>query len=214
MSNHAAQSLVLDLKQQRQLEYLRASGKTPQKIALRAKLILLASQGKANSVIAKTLGISRPTVLLWRKRFGLLGVPGMMKDAPRTGRKKALSSDKVAAVVEATLHSRPEGQTHWSVRSMARAQGISRMAVQRIWKLHQLQPHRVESFKLSNDKQFVAKLRDVVGLYMSPPPSLRPVILSNHRHRPCRREKNVPSVARRGTRATNVSLLPRNRSIG
>ncbi len=169
MSNHAAQSLVLDLGERRRLEYLKSNGKTPQKIALRAKLVLLASQGKANSAIAKTLGISRPTVLLWRKRFGLLGVPGIMKDAPRPGRKKALSPDKVKAVVEATLHSRPEGQTHWSVRSMAKAQGLSRMAVQRIWKLHQLQPHRVESFKLSNDKHFVAKLREVVGLYMNPP---------------------------------------------
>ena len=169
MSNHAAKSLVLDANQQRRLEFLKTSGKTPQKIALRAKLVLLASQGKSNSAIARTLDVSRPTVLLWRARFGHSGVPGIMKDAPRPGRKKALSPEKIQTVVEATLHSKPEGRTHWSVRTMARAQGISRMAVQRIWKLHGLQPHRVKTFKLSNDKRFVEKLRDVVGLYMNPP---------------------------------------------
>lgn len=169
MSNHSASALVINRDQRRQLESLRSNGKTPQKIALRAKLVLLASEGKANSIIAKALGVSRPTVLLWRKRFGQSGVPGIMKDAPRSGRKKTLSPAKIQAVIEATLHSKPEGQTHWSVRSMAQAQGLSRMAVQRIWKLHRLQPHRVESFKLSKDKQFVAKLRDVVGLYMNPP---------------------------------------------
>jgi transposase len=148
---------------------LESSGGTPQKIALRARIILQAAQGRANLAIAKELGISRPTVLLWRERFASLGVPGIMADAPRPGRKKSLSPEKVQAVVEATLHTRPPGQTHWSVREMAKAQGISRMAVQRIWKLHNLQPHRVETFKLSRDKHFVEKLRDVVGLYLSPP---------------------------------------------
>jgi hypothetical protein len=108
-------------------------------------------------------------VLLWRERFARGGVPGIMADAPRPGRKKGLSPEKVQAVVEATLHTRPPGQTHWSVREMAKAQGLSRMTVQRLWKQHNLQPHRLETFKLSKDKNFVAKLRDVVGLYLSPP---------------------------------------------
>lgn len=169
MSNYAAKPLLVDNNQRRRLEFLAGNGKTPQKIALRARVVLLASQGKANSVIAKILGVSRPTVLAWRGRFARSGVPGLMKDAPRPGRKKKLSPEKTQAVVDATLHSTPPGQTHWSVRTMAEAQGISRMAVQRIWKLHGLKPHRVKTFKLSNDKNFVAKLRDVVGLYMNPP---------------------------------------------
>ena len=169
MANHAATALICDPQQRSHLEHLEASGGTPQKIALRARIILKAADGEANFVIAKELGISRPTVLLWRERFASAGVPGVLTDAPRPGRKKALSAEKVQAVVEATLHTRPPGQTHWSVREMAKAQRISRMAVQRIWKEHNLQPHRVETFKLSRDKRFVEKLRDVVGLYLSPP---------------------------------------------
>ena len=169
MANHAATALQCDRNQRSRLKYLESSGGTPQKIALRARILLRAAEGRANLAIAKELGISRPTVLLWRERFARAGVPGIMADAPRPGRKKALSPEKMKVVVEATLHSRPLGQTHWSVREMAKAQGLSRMAVQRIWKQYNLQPHRLETFKLSNDKHFVAKLRDVVGLYLSPP---------------------------------------------
>lgn len=169
MANHAASAVHCDKNQRVRLATLVARGGTPQKVALRARIILKAADGQANQVIARELGISRPTVLLWRKRFASAGVPGIMADAPRPGRKKAISPEKVQAVVEATLHGRPPGQTHWSVREMGKAQGLSRMAVQRIWKEHNLQPHRVETFKLSRDKHFVEKLRDVVGLYLSPP---------------------------------------------
>ena len=151
------------------LEHLESSGATPQKIALRARIVLRAADGQANLAIARELGISRPTVLLWRKRFAAGGVPAIMCDASRPGRRKALSPERVQAVIEATLHTQPPGQTHWSTREMARSQGLSRMAVQRIWKQHHLQPHRVETFKLSRDKHFVEKLRDVVGLYLNPP---------------------------------------------
>lgn len=169
MANHTAAALSCDKTQRATLERLQSSGKTPQKIALRARIILRAIRGEANSAIAKALQISRPTVLLWRKRFAHAGVPAILVDAPRPGRKKALSPKKVEAVVQATLHSRPPGKTHWSTRDMAKAQGISRMAVQRIWRQHNLQPHRLQTFKLSRDKNFVAKLRDVVGLYLNPP---------------------------------------------
>ena len=155
--------------QRAQLERLESSGRTPQKIALRARIILQAARGEGNSAIAQDLKISRPTVLLWRDRFAHAGVPGLLADAPRPGRKKTLSAEKVEAVVAATLQSRPPGKTHWSIRDMAKAQGLSRMAVQRIWRQHNLQPHRIETFKLSRDKNFVAKLRDVVGLYLHPP---------------------------------------------
>ena len=169
MANHAATAMYCDPKQRKRLEHLEASGSTPQKMALRARLILRAADGIANVAIARELGVSRPTVRLWRERFASAGVPGIMADAPRPGRKQALSPEKEKAVVEATLHTTPPGQTHWSVREMAKAQGISRMAVQRIWKRHNLQPHRIETFKLSRDQHFVEKLRDVVGLYLSPP---------------------------------------------
>jgi transposase len=151
------------------LRHLAASGKTPQKIALRARLILLTAEGRANHAIAKELKVSRPTVILWRSRFVQRGVQGILNDAPRPGRRKAIGAETVKRVVEATLHTTPPAATHWSVRSMAHAQGLSRMTVQRIWKQHGLQPHRVENFKFSKDPRFVEKLRDVVGLYLNPP---------------------------------------------
>ncbi|OFV81414.1 MAG: DDE endonuclease, partial [Acidobacteria bacterium RBG_16_64_8] len=122
-----------------------------------------------NQVIARDLHVSRPTVLQWRARFRQGGVEALTHDAPRPGRPRIINARKVDAVVQATLHSTPEAATHWSVRTMAAAQGISPATVQRIWSAHGLQPHRVETFKLSRDTRFVEKLRDVVGLYLNPP---------------------------------------------
>jgi transposase len=159
----------VDANQTKRLQSLVKSGKTAQKVAMRARIVLLAGEGVANHAIAARLSIGRPTVLLWRKRFADAGVPGLLKDARRPGRKKAVAPEVVQRVVEATLHTTPPGATHWTIRTMARAQGLSRMTVQRIWKQHGLQPHRVETFKLSRDPHFVEKLRDVVGLYLDPP---------------------------------------------
>jgi len=164
-----APALWVDANQEKRLKALVRSGKTPQKIARRARLVLLAAEGAANHAIATRLGISRPTVLLWRSRFTRSGGPGLLKDARRPGRKKAVAPEVVQRVVEATLHTTPPAATHWTIRTMARAQGLPRMTVQRIWKQHGLQPHRVETFKLSRDPHFVEKLRDVVGLYLDPP---------------------------------------------
>jgi transposase len=164
-----AAALQVDENQRQRLQHLARSGQTPQRIALRARIILAAGEGRPNQAIARQLGLSRPTVLLWRGRFAASGTPGILKDAPRPGRRKAIGPEVVKRVVEATMHTTPRDATHWSVRSMAQAQGLSRMAVQRIWKQHRLQPHRVENFKFSKDPQFVAKLRDVVGLYLNPP---------------------------------------------
>jgi transposase len=164
-----ASALWVDANQEKRLKYLVTSGKTPQKIARRARIILLAGGGTANHAIAAQLGVSRPTVLLWRGRFQRSGVPGLMKDARRPGRKKAVAPEAIQRVVEATLRTTPPAATHWTVRTMARAHGLSRMTVQRIWKQHGLQPHRLETFKLSRDPDFVEKLRDVVGLYLDPP---------------------------------------------
>src|SRR5215469_4621674 len=164
-----APALWVDANQEKRLKHLVVAGKTPQKIALRARIVLLAGQGVPNHAIAGELGISRPTVLLWRGRFARSGVPGLMKDARRPGRKKDVAPEVIQRVVEATLHTTPPAATHWTLRTMAKAQGLSRMTVQRIWKQHGLQPHRVETFKLSRDLHFVEKLRDVVGLYVDPP---------------------------------------------
>jgi transposase len=164
-----ARALTIDENQWKRLRFLANSGKTPQKVALRARIVLLASEGVPNHAIAARLGTTRPTVLLWRARFRERGVPGLLKDAPRPGRKKAIAPEVIKQVVEATLQSTPRGATHWSTRTLAKAHGLSHMTVQRIWKQHGLQPHRVETFKLSRDPQFVEKLRDIVGLYLDPP---------------------------------------------
>jgi transposase len=164
-----AKALTVNTTDRALLQALLRSGKTPQRVALRATIILRAAEGHANHAIAKELGTSRPTVLLWRARYREAGIPGLLKDAPRPGRRKTIGSRRTEAIVNATLHTTPRAATHWSCRSMARAQGISPATVQRIWQAHGLQPHRSKSFKLSRDPQFVQKLRDVVGLYLNPP---------------------------------------------
>jgi transposase len=164
-----ARALVLPEPARRRLLTLVRSGRTPQKVVLRARIVLLAADGLANHAIAGRLATSRPTVLLWRQRFRDAGVAGLLRDAPRPGRQKGLAPTLIQRVVDATLQTTPPDATHWSTRSMAKAQGLSRMTIQRIWRQHGLQPHRVETFKLSRDPRFVEKLRDVVGLYLNPP---------------------------------------------
>ena len=110
-----------------------------------------------------------PTVLDWRKRFVEDGVNALIEIRPGRGRKAEITAQKIEAIVEATLHTRPQGATHWSCRTLAKAQGVSATTVQRIWDAHGLQPHRVKTFKLSRDRQFVNKLTDIVGLYLNPP---------------------------------------------
>ncbi len=139
------------------------------RLVQRAQIIQLAGQGVYNHMIAKELNISRPTVQLWRERFLALRLPGLEKDAPRPGRFPKVSYKKVTAIVNATLHTTPADATHWSVRSMAKAQGVSETSVWRIWKQYKLKPHLIKRFKLSRDKRFLEKLYDVVGLYLNPP---------------------------------------------
>ncbi len=143
--------------------------RVPFRLVQRARIVQLAADGVSNQGIARTLTISRPTVQLWRERFLALRLAGFEKDAPRPGRLPRIPERKVRAVVEATLHTTPPAATHWSTRSMAKAQGLSEATVRRIWKRHNLKPHLIKTFKLSRDKQFVEKLYDVVGLYLNPP---------------------------------------------
>ena len=164
-----ALSLAVSEEQLRTLQAWVAARKTPQKIVLRSRIVLLAHAGMANSAIARRLDTSRPNVLKWRERFADGGPQALVAEAPGRGRKPRILAEQVATVVEATLHSKPATATHWSTRTMAQAQGISHATVQRIWDAHGLQPHRTRTFKLSRDKRFVEKLRDVVGLYLNPP---------------------------------------------
>ena len=164
-----AKALEITSEERSVLKQLVSSGDTPQKVAFRAQIILGAAEGWANHRMAVELRTSRPTILRWRERFEELGVEGLLHDAPRPGRKKRLGAGKEREVVRATLHTKPPDATHWSVRTMARAQKVSPATVHRIWQAHGLQPHRVKRFKLSTDPQFFEKLHDIVGLYVNPP---------------------------------------------
>ena len=136
---------------------------------MRARIVLMAQAGLSNSAIARDLGVSRPTVIMWRERFLAGGPQALTEVKAGRGRKRTITAEQVKAIVNATTQSTPPGETHWSCRSMAKAQGVSPATVQRIWDAHGLQPHRVRSFKLSNDPLFAEKLTDVVGLYLNPP---------------------------------------------
>lgn len=156
-------------EQRRTLEAWVRAPHTPQGVALRSRIVLLADDGKSNSEVARYLGVSRPTIILWRARFLEGGPEALTKIAPGRGRRVTYDADRVQQVVQATLQTTPAGATHWSTRSMAKAEGLSKATVQRIWSAHGLQPHRTKGFKLSKDRRFTEKLTDVVGLYLNPP---------------------------------------------
>jgi len=164
-----ADLLPMTVEQKNQLENWVRAPSTPQKIVLRARLCLLAHEGLPNNRIAQELKTSRPTVLLWRTHFLKSGVAGLEHEPPRKTSSQRTKEAQIKAIVEATLHTKPDDATHWSCRTLAEQFGVSHMTVARIWDAHGLQPHRVSNFKLSRDKQFVEKLTDVVGLYLNPP---------------------------------------------
>src|SRR5512136_1864062 len=164
-----AEKLLMTEEQRKTLKAWVAAKTSPQRTVLRARICLLAAEGLPNRAIAKALRTSRPTVVQWRKRFEERGPQGLAEDAPHGLSSRALAAKKVKAIVEATLHTTPTDATHWSTRTMAEAMGVSNATVSRIWDAHGLQPHRVETFKLSKDKRFVEKLTDVVGVYLNPP---------------------------------------------
>jgi transposase len=165
-----ATALAIGESQKRELNALLRSGNTSQKIALRCRLLLLASDGVANHSIAGQLGISRPTVLALRAAFvkdGMAAVTGIRR---RKRTAKVLTPELERNILDATLKTRPgDGSTHWSVRMLAAHLCISRTIVHRVWQRHDVQPHRVEKFKLSGDPRFEEKVRDIVGLYLDPP---------------------------------------------
>jgi transposase len=151
------------------LEKLSRRRTTPVRVVQRSRIILLAAAGMQNKEIAERLGVAPRMAALWRDRFRELGIEGLMKDAPRPGRAPLISAEVAAQVVAKTTQLKPAGATHWSRSTMAREIGISESSVGRIWRTHGLKPHRVESFKVSNDPQFAEKLEAIVGLYLNPP---------------------------------------------
>jgi transposase len=164
-----ALAITLSAEQRRQLETWARSRRAPLRLAERARMILLAAEGRENREIARTVGRSRQAVARWRRRFSEHGLAGIEKDAPRPGRKPHISAARVEEIVRKTTQETPPQATHWSTRAMARAAGVSEATVRRIWRAHGLKPHRTKTFKLSNDPAFAEKLEDIVGLYWNPP---------------------------------------------
>jgi transposase len=160
---------AIDESSRRELKRLSRGRSIEARVVLRSRIVLLASDRIENRQIAAQLGVSTRTAALWRSRFLELGVPGLLKDAPRPGRTPRMGAEVIADVVARTTQSAPANATHWSTRSMAREVGISEASVRRIWRAHGLKPHRIESFKISRDPEFAAKLVDVVGLCLNPP---------------------------------------------
>ncbi len=151
------------------LETLARSTAVAHREVVAARALLLAADGIANTAIGTRVGVSPATVVAWRERFREEGLAGLGVVRPGRGRKPSIGDERVAEIVRATLHETPAGATHWSCRSMAKAQGVSPASVQRIWSALALKPHQVATFKLSNDPAFEQKLADVVGLYLDPP---------------------------------------------
>lgn len=164
-----AKSLPMMAEQQRTLEAWVRAKTTPQRVVLRSRICLLAADGHANNAIAQRLGVSRPTVILWRNRFEKHGPSGIAEDASHGPSSRRIDAQTVKLIVDRTLQTRPPDATHWSTRTLAKGVGVSHSTVARVWEAHGLQPHRIKAFKLSKDKHFVEKLTDVVGLYLNPP---------------------------------------------
>src|ERR1700691_3911028 len=139
------------------------------RVALRSRIVLLAAEGKQHERISEELKISPRMAALWRERFLLRGVEGLLKDAPRRGRTPSIPAAMVNTVIKKTTQTTPANATHWSTRTMAREVGISEASVRRIWHAHGLKPHLVKTFKVSNDPNFADKLEAIVGLYLNPP---------------------------------------------
>ena len=169
MAHPPAEPLVLSPGQCRILQQLAKARTNPHRVVQSVRALLLAAEGVANSEIAERVGVSRSSVIEWRRRFQAEGVSAIGVVRPGRGRKPSISQATVDAIVNDTLHSKPEGETHWSTRTMARKHGVSSATVQRIWSARGLKPHLVDTFKLSNDEHFEEKLIDVVGLYLNPP---------------------------------------------
>ena len=162
------QPLIVTEEERERLESLAHRARSQALLARRARVVLACAEGLDNKAVAKRLRCSLGMVGKWRSRFLKARLEGLY-DEPRPGAPRKVSDDQVEKVVIQTLESTPRGQTHWSTRGLAKASGLSRMTISRIWHAFGLQPHRADTFKLSPDPQLIEKVRDIVGLYMNPP---------------------------------------------
>ena len=153
-----ALSCSLSPSERQQIEQWVDAHGTPQQVALRCRIVLATVEGQSDVAIASELSVNRKTVILWRERFCEQRLEGLWEIAPGRGRKPTYDIDKIAGIVEATLQTKPEGMTHWSCRTLAKNQGVSKSMINNIWQAHNLKPHRVETFKLSRDPKFLEKL--------------------------------------------------------
>ena len=168
MSNPAA-PLKLSKSQLETLEAIAKSSSNQYRLVIQAKALLLANKGIANEQIARDCNITTDSVRRWRKRFDEHGLSNFGEVLKGRGRKHSIPDSKIEEVVKLTLETKPEGETHWSVRTMAKETGLSKSTIQRIWSSRGIKPHLVKTFKVSNDPKFEEKLIDVVGLYLNPP---------------------------------------------
>jgi transposase len=171
-----APSLRISPRARRELTTLLRKSTAPQRTIQRARILLDAADGFSNTEIASRVGMARQNVVAVRRRFEERGLESVLQDAPGRGRPKTFSEAKIQKIVESTLHTTPKNATHWSSRELAKRHQVSFSTVQRAWRAHNLQPHRVQNFKFSKDPHFVEKLRDIVGLYMDPP--MNAIVLS------------------------------------
>jgi transposase len=164
-----AQFIDLSLSEKQALTKLSNSRRSSLRLVERAKIVLLAGEGLENQQIGKELGITREKPSRWRMRYAEKGLLGIEKDAPRSGRRPRIADTTTEEVIRKTLNEKPANATRWSRSRMAKVTGLSDSTIGRIWKRKGLKPHLIKGFKLSNDKNFVEKLEDIVGLCMSPP---------------------------------------------
>jgi len=164
-----APKVTLNAEQQPTLARWSRGRSTPARLVLRAKIVLRAAEGMRNNDIARDLGTDANTVGLWRRRFVERGLDGIVKDAPRSGRKAVKRARLAPRIIRKTVGEKPQGATHWSTRTLAKALKTDKSMVQRVWAASGLKPHLTRTFKVSNDPRFAEKLIDVVGLYLNPP---------------------------------------------
>ncbi|MCX5754098.1 MAG: IS630 family transposase [Candidatus Krumholzibacteria bacterium] len=163
-----AVSITLSDEARAELEAMMRSRSLPNTLVRRARLVLLAAEGRPNGEIAELVGLSRAMVVVWRQRFAKQGIMGLY-DGQRPGGPRSIEDERISALLRKTLKSKPKDGTHWSCRSIAQETGLSKSTVQRVWQAFGIQPHRRKHFKLSTDPFFVEKVRDIVGLYLNPP---------------------------------------------
>ena len=187
------------------LEQLSRSQTAAHREVQRAKVLLMAADGAANTRISAEVGVTPVTVRAWRSRFVEDGLAKLGQVREGRGRKASISEEQVAAIVHDTLHTTPEGETHWSCRTMAKHAGVSPATVQRIWHDLGIKPHRVDTFKVSNDPAFEEKLTDVVGLYLAPPEKAVVLCLDEKSQVQAldRTQPSLPMVKGRGTTMTH-----------